>query len=89
MAREGESPIGEALGMIETRGLVAMIESADAWRRLDLVSDPAAAQGRCAPGSHPACGQAGAPSAAPAAQHPPHPRSPTPLALLHSYVHCA
>src|SRR5499426_2692135 len=30
MAREGESPIGEALGMIETRGLVAMIEAADA-----------------------------------------------------------
>ena len=30
MAREGESQIGEALGMIETRGLVAMIESADA-----------------------------------------------------------
>src|SRR6201986_125598 len=29
MAREGES-IGEALGMIETRGLVAMIEAADA-----------------------------------------------------------
>src|SRR6201987_4471153 len=30
MAREGESPMGEALGMIETRGLVAMIEAADA-----------------------------------------------------------
>src|SRR5437773_11234663 len=30
MVREGESPIGEALGMIETRGLVAMIEAADA-----------------------------------------------------------
>src|SRR5437773_8931025 len=30
MAREGDSPIGEALGMIETRGLVAMIEAADA-----------------------------------------------------------
>src|SRR5262252_7817491 len=31
MAREGEgSTIGEALGMIETRGLVAMIEAADA-----------------------------------------------------------
>src|SRR5256714_15623290 len=30
MAREGESPIGEALGMIETRGLIAMIEAADA-----------------------------------------------------------
>jgi microcompartment protein CcmL/EutN len=30
MAREGESPIGEALGMIETRGLVAMVEAADA-----------------------------------------------------------
>src|ERR1041384_5621256 len=29
MAREGES-IGEALGMIETRGLVARIEAADA-----------------------------------------------------------
>src|SRR4030081_1391094 len=31
MAREGESSIlGEALGMIETRGLIAMIEAADA-----------------------------------------------------------
>src|ERR1700757_96850 len=31
MAREGEgSTLGEALGMIETRGLVAMIEAADA-----------------------------------------------------------
>src|SRR5262249_10119532 len=31
MAREGEgSTMGEALGMIETRGLVAMIEAADA-----------------------------------------------------------
>src|SRR2546429_3773794 len=30
MVREGDSPIGEALGMIETRGLVAMIEAADA-----------------------------------------------------------
>src|SRR5213594_1510998 len=30
MAREGDSSIGEALGMIETRGLIAMIESADA-----------------------------------------------------------
>src|SRR5256885_6731162 len=30
MVREGESPIGEALGMIETKGLVAMIEAADA-----------------------------------------------------------
>jgi microcompartment protein CcmL/EutN len=30
MAREGESQIGEALGMIETRGLIAMIEAADA-----------------------------------------------------------
>src|ERR1700722_17084768 len=30
MAREGDSPMGEALGMIETRGLVAMIEAADA-----------------------------------------------------------
>src|SRR5207253_1072752 len=30
MAREGESPMGEALGMIETRGLIAMIEAADA-----------------------------------------------------------
>ena len=30
MAREGEGPIGEALGMIETRGLVAMIEASDA-----------------------------------------------------------
>src|ERR1043165_6467728 len=30
MAREGEGPMGEALGMIETRGLVAMIEAADA-----------------------------------------------------------
>ena len=29
MAREGES-LGEALGMIETRGLVAMVEAADA-----------------------------------------------------------
>src|SRR5207253_10758355 len=27
---EGESPMGEALGMIETRGLIAMIEAADA-----------------------------------------------------------
>ena len=31
MAREGEgSTMGEALGMIETRGLIAMIEAADA-----------------------------------------------------------
>jgi len=30
MAREGDSPMGEALGMIETRGLVAMIEATDA-----------------------------------------------------------
>src|SRR3974390_3311574 len=30
MAREGEGTLGEALGMIETRGLVAMIEAADA-----------------------------------------------------------
>src|SRR5579884_2675420 len=30
MAREGDSSMGEALGMIETRGLVAMIEAADA-----------------------------------------------------------
>ena len=31
MAREGESQMmGEALGMIETRGLIAMIEAADA-----------------------------------------------------------
>jgi microcompartment protein CcmL/EutN len=30
MAREGDSQIGEALGMIETRGLIAMIEAADA-----------------------------------------------------------
>src|SRR6266516_404174 len=30
MVREGDSPIGEALGMIEARGLVAMIEAADA-----------------------------------------------------------
>ena len=29
MAREGET-LGEALGMIETRGLVAMIEASDA-----------------------------------------------------------
>ena len=30
MAREGDATLGEALGMIETRGLVAMIEAADA-----------------------------------------------------------
>src|SRR6266853_1595980 len=30
MAREGDSTMGEALGMIETRGLIAMIEAADA-----------------------------------------------------------
>src|ERR1700740_2498381 len=30
MAREGDGPLGEALGMIETRGLVAMIEASDA-----------------------------------------------------------
>jgi len=38
MAREGESPIGEALGMIETRGLVAMIEAADAMVKAAKVS---------------------------------------------------
>src|SRR5229473_1255850 len=30
MAREGDRSMGEALGMIETKGLVAMIEAADA-----------------------------------------------------------
>ena len=38
MAREGESPIGEALGMIETRGLVAMIEAADAMVKAESKS---------------------------------------------------
>ncbi len=40
MAREGESSMGEALGMIETRGLVAMVEAADAMvkaARVELV----------------------------------------------------
>jgi ethanolamine utilization protein EutM len=37
MAREGET-IGEALGMIETRGLVAMIEAADAMVKAAKVS---------------------------------------------------
>ena len=38
MAREGEGPIGEALGMIETRGLVAMIEASDAMVKAAKVS---------------------------------------------------
>ena len=39
MAREGEgSTLGEALGMIETRGLVAMIEAADAMVNAAKVS---------------------------------------------------
>ena len=39
MAREGEgSTLGEALGMIETRGLVAMIEAADAMVKAAKVS---------------------------------------------------
>ena len=38
MAREGDGPIGEALGMIETRGLVAMVEAADAMVKAAKVS---------------------------------------------------
>src|SRR5437870_12400675 len=40
MALQGESPLGEALGRIEPRGLVAMIEAADAMvkaARVNLV----------------------------------------------------
>jgi ethanolamine utilization protein EutM len=37
MALEGE-PIGEALGMIETRGLVALIEASDAMVKAAKVS---------------------------------------------------
>ena len=45
MAREGENSIlGEALGMIETRGLIAMIEAAEgsAIRRTSSVKGPVA-----------------------------------------------
>src|SRR5437867_12842864 len=38
MAREGDGALGEALGMIETRGLVAMIEAADAMVKAAKVS---------------------------------------------------
>src|SRR2546425_893328 len=38
MAREGDGTLGEALGMIETRGLVAMIEAADAMVKAAKVS---------------------------------------------------
>src|SRR5690349_19449923 len=38
MAREGDNSMGEALGMIETRGLVAMIEAADAMVKAAKVS---------------------------------------------------
>src|SRR5262249_47653261 len=38
MAREGESQLGEVLGMIETRGLIAMIEAADAMVKAAKVS---------------------------------------------------
>jgi microcompartment protein CcmL/EutN len=38
MAREGGEPLGEALGMIETRGLVAMIEASDAMVKAAKVS---------------------------------------------------
>ena len=38
MAREGGESLGEALGMIETRGLVAMIEASDAMVKAAKVS---------------------------------------------------